>query len=172
MSGLLLALLCAALGLQASSVAAISRGLLTPSAPTCVRTTMLLLFTTAHTALKSCLAPCSFAGGTDVFGRTPRCRACHALLHNLQTSLVPRLEEQLRRDARRKATGAPQARRTDYGAYEGPLWPHSHTWVILATRKCLKRPAYVVAWRSSDPGRAVPGLLRDVHLPRQGAAEL
>jgi hypothetical protein len=61
---------------------------------------------------------CSFAGGTDVFGRSPSCRACHALIQNLNVALVPRLQEQLKRDARRRSSGAPQARRTDFGAYE------------------------------------------------------
>ena len=61
---------------------------------------------------------CSFAGGTDVFGRSPSCRACHALIHNLHVALVPRLQDQMKRDARRRSSGAPQARRTDFGAYE------------------------------------------------------
>jgi len=54
----------------------------------------------------------------DVFGRLPACRACHALLANLQGVLVPRLERQLRLEARRLASGGPDSRRVDVGAYE------------------------------------------------------
>jgi hypothetical protein len=61
----------------------------------------------------------SFAGGVDVFGRLPACRACHALLHNLKGVLLPRLERQLQLERRRLAAGGPDSRRLDFGSYDG-----------------------------------------------------
>ena len=63
--------------------------------------------------------PRTFAGGADVFGRLPPCRACHALLSNLDSTLLPRLRTQLHRDAVRRQGASPSSRRVDYGAYEG-----------------------------------------------------
>ena len=58
-----------------------------------------------------------FAGGKDVFGRTPRCRACHAIVNALHMRLTPRLEELKRKEEKRKLGTGSAARKIEYGVY-------------------------------------------------------
>ena len=45
----------------------------------------------------------TFAGGKDVFGRSPRCRTCHAVLNSLNARLVPALMKIRSKEERRQA---------------------------------------------------------------------
>lgn len=60
----------------------------------------------------------TFAGGKDVFGRSPRCRTCHAVLNSLNARLVPALMKIRSKEERRQAGGGADSRAVRYGVYE------------------------------------------------------
>mmetsp|Transcript_35535 Transcript_35535/g.87394 ORF Transcript_35535/g.87394 Transcript_35535/m.87394 type:complete len:365 (-) Transcript_35535:112-1206(-) len=58
-----------------------------------------------------------FAGGKDVFGRTPRCRTCHMVVNSINQRLVPALLKMKAKEEKRFARGDAASRRIDYGVY-------------------------------------------------------
>merc|ERR1711865_688426 len=67
----------------------------------------------------------TFAGGKDVFGRPPKCRACHGMLHNLENSLVPTLRALNESEWKRKHDISNSAsRRVDFGKIESLIDTH------------------------------------------------
>jgi len=58
-----------------------------------------------------------FAGGKDVFGRTPRCRTCHMVVNTLNSRLVPALLKIKAKEAKRMAGNDAASRRTDFGVF-------------------------------------------------------
>jgi hypothetical protein len=59
-----------------------------------------------------------FAGGKDVFGRPPMCRACHLVVNSLNARLVPALMIIKAKEDRRRGRTDSASRRVEYGLYE------------------------------------------------------
>lgn len=59
-----------------------------------------------------------FANGKDVFGRSPRCRVCHALLNSLNSRMVPELLKIKAKEERRLGGGGADSRAVRYGLFE------------------------------------------------------
>ncbi|GHP12141.1 hypothetical protein PPROV_001086800 [Pycnococcus provasolii] len=61
--------------------------------------------------------PLRFAGGKDVFGREPICRACHDFIRNAEPTLLKKLGEIAETQAKLSSSSAHY--RTEFGKYEG-----------------------------------------------------
>ena len=59
-----------------------------------------------------------FANGKDVFGRSPRCRVCHAVLNSLNSRMVPELLKIKAKEERRLGGGGADSRAVRYGLFE------------------------------------------------------